>query len=508
MPMPSWTRKDFLKASLLGGTAALIAPRLRSEGASNSAKAPAAARTRQANEEVRVAIIGVNGMGGDHIGHFAKLPNVKVAALCDCDQHVLARRAAQLEKDRYRPDTCTDFRRILDRSDIDAVVVATPNHWHALMTILACQAGKDVYVEKPVSHSIWEGRQEVEAAKKYGRVVQTGTQNRSARELHEAHAYIRSGQLGRVRWARGLCYNRRDSLGHTSGPQPIPDYIDYDLWTGPAAFEPSRRNGPRGGPVHYDWHWFWNFAAGDISNQGAHQIDICRWFLDEPGLPPTTFSLGGRVGYRDDGETPNTMIAVFGYEKAPLIFEVRGLPMKPGMRAMDSYRGARVGVVVQCEHGYFAPGETGGGAVYDNNGKKITQFTGPGGGAHHQNFIDAVRSRDTASLSAPIEVGHVSSSLCHLANISYRLGREQSNEAIRTSLAGNELTGEAFTRLQSHLSAHSIDDTKTPLVLGPSLQLESGKERFVTTAPYDNGYWANNLLRRQYRPPFVVPESV
>lgn len=505
--MPDFTRKEFLRASLLGGTAAMLAPRLRA-GETGPAAAPAIARTRSANEEVRVAIVGINDMGATHIDHFARLPNVRVVALCDCDGHVLARRAAETEKRWYKPETFADFRSILDRRDIDAVVVATPNHWHSLMSVWACQAGKDVYLEKPISHNIWEGRQAVTAAQKYQRIVQTGTQNRSAKELQAAHDFIWSGKLGRVLWARGLCYNRRDSLGHTSGPQPVPSYIDYDRWSGPAPLVPSRRNGPRGGPVHYDWHWFWNYGGGDIANQGVHQMDICRWFLNEPGLPPTAFSLGGRLGYRDDGQTPNTMIAVFNYEKAPLIFEVRGLPMRAGMRAMDSYRGARVGVVVQCEHGYFAPGETGGGAVYDNHGRKIAAFTGPGGGAHHQNFIDAVRSRDASKLAASIEVGHASSSLSHLANISYRLGRETPNEAIRGTLAENALAVEAFGRLEKHLAANNVDVAKTPLRLGPTLQLEPGAERFVSAGGHDDGYWANTMLRREYRPPFVVPEQV
>lgn len=504
--MSSLTRKEFLKTSALGGGALLFA---RSLLGAQSAPVPSAApRVRSANDEVRLAIVGVNGMGADLIPQFTKVPGAKIVALCDCDQQVLARRAAQMEKDHNKVDTFVDFRNVLERPDIDAVAVATPNHWHALMTVWACQAGKDVYVEKPISHSVWEGRKAVEAATKYKRIVQTGTQNRSAKELQEAHEYIRSGKLGKVLWARGLCYNRRDSLGKTSGPQPIPSHVNYDLWSGPAPLTPSRRNGPRGGTVHYDWHWFWDFGGGDISNQGIHQMDICRWFLDEPGLPPTVVTVGGRVGYRDDGETPNTMITVLGYEKAPLIFEVRGLPARPGMRAMDAYRGARTGVVIQCENGYFAPGETGGGAVYDNQGKRIAQFIGPGGGAHHQNFIEAVRSRNAATLNAPLEGGHMSSSLGHLANISYRIGREKTNAEIRAELSSNPHALEAFTRMETHFKAHGINDAETPLTLGPTLKLIPGAERFATNEVHDDGYWANTMLRREYRPPFVIPDQV
>lgn len=495
----NWTRKRFLQASLVGGGAALL-------GRSRIGAAVPVAKGSP-NGDVRVAIVGLNKKGASHVREFRKIPGVKVAALCDVDSDVLAKRVAELAQENEKVAAYADFRMLLEDPSIDAVVLATPNHWHALQTIWACQAGKDVYVEKPVSNNVWEGRKCVEAARKYNRIVQAGTQSRSADELHRAAAFIHEGNLGKILWARGLCYKPRESIGKTTGPQPVPSTIDYDLWSGPAPLVPPRRNSSNGS-VHYDWHWFWNYGGGDIANQGPHQMDLCRWILGETGLPPTVMSLGGRFGYEDDAETPNTQIAVFGYERAPLIFEVRGLPAKAGMRAMDAYRGTRIGVVIQCEGGYFAAGESGGGHIYDNDGKRLQPFTGAGGGAHQANFIAAVRSRKQSDVTAQIEDGHISSALCHLANISYRLGAETSNDAVLEAVRPHELTHETYGRMLTHLQANEVDTARTPTVLGPTLSIAPGTERFVSNEKFDLGYWANMLLTTTYRAPFVVPDKV
>ena len=218
-------------------------------------------------------------------------------------------------------------------------------------------------------------------------------------------------------------------------------------------------------------------------------------------------SFGGRFGYDDDAETPNTQVAVYGYEKAPLIFEVRGLPRKAGEKAMDAYRGSRVGLVVQCENAYFAGG-AGGGAFYDNDGKKLKAFSGPGGGAHQGNFIAAVRSRKQAELAAPVEGGHFSSALCHLGNISFRLGANQANEALKTALAADANSQDSFARMLDHLRANEVDVARMPTVVGPTLALAAGTESFVTREKFDLGFWANSMLSREYRRPFVVPEKV
>ena len=495
--MKNLSRKDFIKTTLVGGAALLGSGRIR-----------AAVRPgRSPNGDIRVAVVGVNGKGNSDIRNFPRIPGVKVVALCDVDSTALARRVEQLDKENVKVTTYIDYRRLLEDSSVDAVVISTPNHWHSLMTIWACQAGKDAYVEKPVSHNVWEGRKAVEAARKYGRIVQSGTQFRSAEELHRAVAYVREGNLGKILWARGLCYKPREDIGRTSGPQPVPAGLDYDLWSGPAPLEPPRRNTPNG-TVHYDWHWFWNHGGGDIANQGPHQMDICRWFLGQGGLPPAVMSIGGRFACDDDAETPNTQIALLDYKPAPLIFEVRGLPARTGMRAMSAYRGTRVGVVIQCEHGYFAAGSTGGGFMYDNDGKRIAEFTGAGGGEHRANFIAAMRSRKDSDLAAPIEGGHVSSALCHLANISYRLGAEMPNEAIRNAIASHEPMSDSFGRMLEHLQANDVDVARTPGIMGARLDLTAGAESFLTREKYDMGYWANTLLTRQYRKPYVVPEMV
>ena len=432
--MKTWTRKEFLKTSLAAGGAALVAG--CQTAAPKPASAPAGAPSRSPNGDIRIGIIGFRGKGASHIQQFATIPGVAIAALCDVDDAIIARHAPKLAERGARFVTHKDFRRVLDDKSIDAVVIATPNHWHSLMAILACQAGKDVYVEKPLSHNVWEGRKVIEAARRYRRIVQSGTQSRSDPALQEAFAWLQAGNLGRIRWVRGFCYKPRESIGRTSGPQPVPPGLDYELWTGPAPLVPPRRNSPHGGTVHYDWHWFWNYGGGDIANQGIHEMDMCRWVLGQNGLPPSVMSFGGRFGYEDDAETPNTQVAVYHYEPAPLIFEVRGLPAKAGMKAMDAYRGVRVGLVVQCDGGYFAGGANGG-SVCDNDGKKVKQFSSSGGDGHQANFIAAVRSRRVADLNAPVEGCHLSSALCHLGNISYRLGRDTPAANVRESLAAD-----------------------------------------------------------------------
>ncbi|MCX7825179.1 MAG: Gfo/Idh/MocA family oxidoreductase, partial [Verrucomicrobiae bacterium] len=280
--MNNWTRRDFLKSSILTGSAAVFAR--------GTVYGAAASKGGSPNETIRVAVAGCRGKGAQHISMFHTLSNVQVAALCDVDSTILDREAEKLAKKDAKPATYRDYRKLMEDKSIDAVVIATPNHWHALMAIWACQAGKDVYVEKPCCHNVWEGRKLVEAAAKYKRIVQHGTQSRSDEALQQVFQYIREGNLGKIKWARGLCYKPRPSIGKTSGPQPIPKEIDYDLWCGPAPLTPPRRNNPKFGPVHYDWHWFWAYGGGDLGNQGIHQVDICRWLLGEPKLAPFVLS--------------------------------------------------------------------------------------------------------------------------------------------------------------------------------------------------------------------------
>ena len=458
-------------------------------------------RVQGANDAIRVAVVGFKGRGGDHISGFLKIPGVRVAALCDCDEKVLSGAVKKLKDQGHDVKGYKDVRDCIADRDIDVISTATPNHWHSLITVWACQANKDVYVEKPVSHNVWEGRQAVEAARKYRRIVQTGTQSRSSHGIKEAAQWVKDGNLGKIEISRGLCYKPRASIGKVDGPQPIPEGVDYNLWCGPAPMSPMKRKN-----LHYDWHWVFDTGNGDLGNQGIHQMDIARWFLGEMELSPTVLSVGGRVGYVDDGNTPNTQIIWHGFAKAPLIFEVRGLPQDKGSqtsgwgKGMDKFMGAQIGVVVHCEGGYVVVPNYSGAVAYDKSGKEIKRFEGARD--HYQNFIGAVRSRQIEDLNADILQGHLSSALCHTGNISYRLGKKAGNGAAREQLKGHTGLEEAFDRMVEHLRKNEVDLDASQLTVGVGLKMDPATERFLDNAD------ANALLTREYRKPFVVPERV
>src|SRR5437867_41386 len=476
------------------------------------------ASAKGANEAIRVAVVGFGGRGAEHISEMRKLANkhVRIVALCDVDSKILNAGVESFAKRNEKVERYTDIRRLLENKDVDAITIATPNHWHSLATIWAVQAGKDVYVEKPVSHNVWEGRKAVEAARKYGKIVQTGTQSRSSNGIKEAVEWVGAGNLGKINIARGLCYKRRPSIGKTVGPQPVPDYIDYDLWCGPAPLLPPRRNSPKFGTIHYDWHWFWDYGCGDLGNQGIHQMDIARWFLGETQLSPAILSLGGRLGYEDDGETPNTQIVYHGYSKAPLIFEVRGLPEKTGSTHMDKYppeNGGSVCVNIECEGGRVFVPDYSSAVAYDKQGKEIKRWKG--GENHFENFIKACRSRKISDLNADILEGHLSSALCHTGNISYRLGSQVSAAEAKERVKSVKTTDDAsdtFERtIVEHLADHAnrelphlhfkLDLEKTKLQLGQQLAFDPAKEKFL-----DNSA-ADAMLTRDYRAPYVVPPA-
>jgi predicted dehydrogenase len=452
-------------------------------------------RARGANGDIRVAVVGIRSQGANHINWFRKIPGVRVVAICDADKSFLDREAAKFAERSEKVDTYVDCRKLLEDKNIDAVITATPNHWHALVTVWACQAGKDVYVEKPVSHNIWEGRRMVEAARKYKRIVQSGTQRRSDEGLREALEYIRQGNLGKVRLVRGFIYVRRDSIGKVDGPQPVPESVDYNLWCGPTPMVPLMRKN-----LHYDWHWVWPTGDGDFGNNGIHYMDISRWFVGANEPAPRVLSVGGRFGYVDDGQTPNTQIVFYDYQPVPILFELRGLPRARGDSAMDHLRGVRDGgVIVECENGYFA-----GGWAYDKEGKKIRQFRLTEGVGHHENFIEAVRSRNPADLHAEVLDGHLSAALCHMGNVSYRLGKEASRDQIVERIGGNRDLAESFERFQEHLLLNGVDVKQTPRMLGPWLTMDPQTEKFTGEFADE----ANTLARGTYREPFVVPEHV
>lgn len=455
-------------------------------------------RVRGANDDLRVAILGLGNKGANHVETFSRLPGVRIAALCDVDPQRLAR---QTEK-APGAFTATDPRRVLDRDDVDAVVIATPDHWHALLAVWACQTGRDVYVEKPVSHNLAEGRRIVDAAARYGRVVQAGTQYRSDPGLAEAAAFLCGGALGPVQHGHVVWYERRGSIGRVD--PWIPRDLDYDLYCGPAPVDPLRR--PQ---LHYDWHWVWSTGTGDLGNSGIHAFDVCRWFMGYAELPPRVISVGGRLGVDDVGETPNTQTVLLDYPSAPIFVEIRNLPLRTGLDAMDHYRGTREGVIVQCEGGVFA-GLRSGGWAYDAKGKRIRQFVGDGGAGHAANFVEAVRLRKPDTLHAPILEGHISSACCHLGNLSCRLGRPSDSAGIREALAGHAHADEVADRLFAHLNANGIDPAHAPLVRGAAVAMDPARETTVSVDGTVEGSGvdaANRLMQGTYRAPFGFGED-
>ncbi|MBX6315543.1 MAG: Gfo/Idh/MocA family oxidoreductase [Isosphaeraceae bacterium] len=434
-------RRDFLKSSAaLAASLSTLNAASAEAGEDNDVKKPAGP-----NEVIRMAVIGVRGRGMEHIKGWNNLKEVKITTICDVDKNVINRAMKAVEeRNGSAPKFVQDLRKVFDDPEIDAVSIATPNHWHALATIWACQAGKDVYVEKPVSHNVVEGRKMVEAARKYNRIVQTGTQCRSHKGMQDAIAFVQSGKLGKVYMAKGLCYKWRPSIGFKEDGQ-VPEGLDYNLWTGPAELKPYNPN-----RLHYNWHWFWNTGNGDLGNQGIHQMDIARWGLGKNEFPKTVVATGGRLGYKDQGETPNTLHVDFEYDDCLLQFEVRGLPT-------PDEGGAKIGVLFFGSEGVLAITSYEHWQTYF--GQKMEPGPkGRGSGDHFRNFIDAVKARDPKLLTADIEEGHLSSAYCHLGNIAYRLGRK--------------------------------------LLINPS------SESFVGDSE------ANAMLTRVYREPFVVPTKV
>jgi predicted dehydrogenase len=441
--MRSPNRRHFLQdtAALAASLAAIPAAAARADGDDEADVKPSGP-----NDVLRVAVCGVRSRGMEHIQGWGKLKkDVRITTICDPDLNVTGPARKAIER-RYgaEPAVVQDIRRVLDDKAIDVISIATPNHWHALATIWACQAGKDVYVEKPVSHNVSEGRRMVEAARRHERIVQTGTQCRSHQGIQDAIAFLRSGKLGSIYMAKGLCYKKRDSIGHKENA-PVPAGVDYDVWLGPAPKQPFNPN-----RFHYNWHWFWDFGNGDLGNQGIHQMDLARWGLGKTELPKAVMASGGRFGYSDDGQTPNTLSVAFEFDDCELQFEVRGLITNDEAKV-------RIGDIFYGTEGILAITSYESWQVF--YGHKLEKGPGgTGGGDHFANFVKAVRARDPKLLNADIEQGHLSSAYCHLGNIAYRLGRK--------------------------------------------LHVNPSSETFV------NDSEADAMLTREYRAPYVVPAKV
>ncbi|MGE4620358.1 MAG: Gfo/Idh/MocA family oxidoreductase [Planctomycetota bacterium] len=451
-------------------------------------------------DEIRVAVAGIRSRGWSHVHGLQRLPGVRVVALCDVDQGILEKRQQELASNGIEVEIFRDFRDVLERDDIDVVSIATPNHWHALQTVWACAAGKDVYVEKPVSHNVREGRLMVEAAKRYGRIVQTGTQSRSSSAIRNAISWMHEGHIGKPTLARGLCYKPRTSIGKLKGPRDIPKGVDYDLWTGPAPMKPLERR-----QLHYDWHWDFDTGNGDLGNQGIHQMDLCRWALGYDRMPDRVIGYGGRLGYDDDGDTPNTLVSVLDYPEAPIIFEVRGLPKNLAAQkenwggSMDRYLGMSIGAAVHCEEGTLLLPNYSSARVIDQAGKTIKEWRAAED--HFQNFIDSVRSRDASQLRGSIEDGHLSSALCHLGNISYQLGEVATPQKAASQITWPTTSPADLERMVGHLRANGVDFSSTGIVAGKWLEMDPEKENFVGDEQ------ANAMLFRPGRAEYVFPDE-
>jgi predicted dehydrogenase len=395
------------------------------------------------SDRIRVAVVGFKGRGRSHIEGFSALPNVEVAALCDIDESVLAKGVKSLEG-KSKPATYTDIRKLLEDKSIDAIATATPNHWHALATVWACQAGKDVYVEKPACHNAFEGRKMVEAARRYKRIVQVGTQSRSSAAVQEGVRKLREGVIGDVYMARALCFKWRDTIGRKDDG-PVPKGIHYDLWIGPAPARPFNEN-----RFHYVWHWNWDYGNGDIGNQGIHQMDLARWGLGVK-FPVKAQSLGGHFMFDDDQQTPNVQVATFtfdeGGKKKFLVFEVRHWISnhEAGIGESKGEGGNTIGNLFYGSKGYMVLGEGGYRTFLGKN-----QEPGPtakGGGNHFDNFIKAMRSRKAEDLTADVEEGYRSAVLVHLANASYRTGRAVNFDPATEQVVGDPEAAKLMTRV-------------------------------------------------------------
>ncbi|MBN1420229.1 MAG: Gfo/Idh/MocA family oxidoreductase [Planctomycetes bacterium] len=445
-----------------------------------------------ANDAINIGVAGIHGRGGSHIGAFTGMEGVRVTCLIDPDARTFKGRIDQVTKaGGAAPKTFQDIRKALDDKSLDVISIATTNHWHSPITIWACQAGKDVYVEKPLSHNVHEGRVAVQAARKFDRIVQHGTQGRSDKYVQVVQEHARRGTFGKLLISRGLCYKGRGSIGFKEVKEP-PAELDFDIWNGPAPKTPYHEN-----LVHYNWHWFWDFGNGDIGNQGVHEMDKMRWAIPDATLPKAVLSMGGRFGYKDQGETANTQIAIFDFGDTIGMFEVRGL-------RTDKYYGQGVGNVFHFEKGIVAGGKFfPKGSDTSERMPDIAVRRGPGGG-HFANFIAAVRTRRITDLNADVLDGHYSSACCHLPNISYRLGEDVPFDKGKRAIAECKDSTEMLERMIDHLESNGVKIADTKLRVGRKLTLDPGEETFIG----DGAAQANPLLTRNYRAPYTIPEKI
>lgn len=476
-------RRSFLQTAATAGAAlALPVPSLR-------AQSP--------GERVNIGVIGCGWRGGQQIDLFNALEGVRVVGVCDPDQQ----RIDEAKKKAPQARGWVDLRDMLDDEQIDAVVVTTCNHWHALASIWALQAGKHVYVEKPLAQNIWEGRQVVEAAEQSGKVCAIGTQQRSDPMQALIKAFLHEErELGAIQSVRANRYGVREPIGKRDQPLNVADSVDYNLWLGPAEDQPIFRN-----ELHYDWHWVWNTGSGEMGNWGVHILDdVCNnVFLDQVKMPASVIGGGGRVVWNDAGDTPNVHIASLDADGVPVVVALTNLPSEPGGKDSPSRPGPGSGYIVYCEGGRLE-GRRGGAAAYDADGKKMRDFpSGNGESRHQQNFVDAVRAEDPRVLNAPVENGHYSTAWCHLANIAARAGATVSDSSVADAMlqSAPELEPVAV-EMSDLLEAHGVGPFGTDSRISGRLRIDRGAERFEG----DGAQSANRFIRREFRRGFEVPE--
>jgi predicted dehydrogenase len=509
-------RRDVLRSSLYAGTALSL---------------PAWARAQGSNEEVRVAVIGFKSRGAGHIGSLLKIKGCRLVALCDVDSAVMAKQVESLKKKNIEVATYTDYRKLLEDKNIDAVTIATPNHTHSLIALAALAAGKHVYVEKPVSHNLMESAalMKAGAAVEGKLILQHGLQRRSDVGWASVMEFVKSGAIGKMVLSRGTNYKARKSIGKTTSPYVASNGIiklggtsdgldangaekvhtggtvDYNLWCGPREMEPVQRK-----QFHYDWHWQWKYGNGDIGNQGPHQLDVGRWALGNPGLPLRVMSFGNRWGYDDDGQTANNQMAFYDYGagNVPLLFDNRGLPAKdmnwqkgnePVYYASGQGKGGstRIGNVIHCEGGYVAESK-----AYDNDGKMVKKFDefqeGP---SHMPNFIASIQAGKLVNPNLHINHGAQASSLAHLANISYRIGKKVPMEEIKERVQNDKFALETLENFFANLAANKVDVAKDMPALGPWLSINPETLKFEGEFAAE----ANAISQDEYRDEFKLP---
>ncbi|WP_439620702.1 Gfo/Idh/MocA family protein [Gemmata sp.] len=486
------SRRDFLDDAVCAAAAALAS------GGTRPARADEAAAPKARvgpGDKIRVAVIGVNGQGGAHLAEYLKNPDVDLVAVCDCDPAAYKKHLDKFKGLKTPPRYVQDVRKLLEDKAIDAVSIATPNHWHAVMAVWAMQAGKDVYVEKPCSHNVREGRVITQWARKLGRICQMGVQSRSMSGMRKTLDFVHSGKLGKVTVARAICYRSRPSIGTAGADAPIPEGLDFDLWCGPAPKVVPRRK-----RLHYDWHWVWETGNGDLGNQNPHELDKARWGLGKQDLPRRVVSLGGRLGYVDDGTVANSQLTFFEWDDALLISDVRGLPIKTpvtfGLKS-GPFKGA-ANVWYGTEGYAVSPGYTSG-IAFDYDGKELGRWSGGDYQAHFANFLKAVRSRNHKDLHLDIEDGHLSSALAHLGNASLRTGKVVPAGTHPAKLADDKRVAETLTSFGEHLKESGVDFKTTPLLLGAGLAIDPKTE-------LSDSAEANKLFTREYRKGFELPE--